>query len=148
MNLWDWTLKAYARPGVPEACLELQDQHGQNTSLLLWAVWAEAADPDLLARAAEAARRWEAVAVAPLRAVRRALKPALPPIEDARREGLREDVKAVELRAERVLMETLEAMTDDEQGGAHALAALEAASKAWGNVAPAPALAALAASLR
>jgi uncharacterized protein (TIGR02444 family) len=147
MNLWDWTLEAYARPGVPEACLELQDQHGQNTSLLLWAVWAEAADSELLARAAEAARRWEAVAVAPLRVVRRALKPHLPPIDDAGREGLREDVKAVELRAERVLMETLEAMTDG-QGGAHALAALEAASRAWGNAAPAPALAALAAALR
>jgi uncharacterized protein (TIGR02444 family) len=147
MGVWDWTLEAYARPGVPEACLALQDQHGQNTSFLLWAVWAEAADPDLLARAGEAARRWEALALAPLRAVRRALKPPLAPIENARREGLREDVKAVELRAERVLMETLETMTDG-QGGAHALAALEAASKAWGNAAPAPALAALAAALR
>jgi uncharacterized protein (TIGR02444 family) len=147
MDLWDWTLEAYARPGVPEACLALQDQHGQNTSLLLWAVWAEAADSDLLARAADAARRWEALALAPLRAVRRALKPPLPPIDDAGREGLREDVKAVELRAERVLMETLEAMTDG-QGGAHALAALEAASRGWGNAAPASALAALAAALR
>ena len=36
MSLWDWTLKAYAQGGVPEACLALQDAHGQNTSLLLW----------------------------------------------------------------------------------------------------------------
>ena len=55
MSLWDWTLRAYAQPGVPEACLDLQDRHGQNTSLLLWAVWAEAADPALLARAAAVA---------------------------------------------------------------------------------------------
>ena len=39
MSLWGWTLEAYARPGVPEACLELQDEYGQNTSYLLWAVW-------------------------------------------------------------------------------------------------------------
>jgi uncharacterized protein (TIGR02444 family) len=146
MSLWDWTLEAYGRPGVPEACLSLQDDHGQNTSLLLWAVWAEADDPDLLARAAHAAHRWEATALVPLRAVRRALKAPLPPVADHAREGLREDVKAAELRAERVLMETLEAMSRGH-GGAHALAALEAASKAWGKPAPANALAVLAAAL-
>jgi uncharacterized protein (TIGR02444 family) len=144
--LWDWTLRAYGQAGVPEACLTLQDTYGQNTSLLLWAVWAEAANPALLARAADIARRWEALALSPIRDVRRALKPAFEGIEDAAREGLREDVKAVELRAERVLMERLEAMTADH-GGAHALAALEAASRAWGKPAPNNALAALAAAL-
>jgi len=146
MALWDWTLEAYSQAGVPEACLALQDQYGQNTSLLLWAVWAEAADPALLARGADVARRWEALALVPLREVRRALKPAFDGVADSDREGLREDVKAAELRAERVLMEALEAMTNG-RGGAHALAALEAASKAWGNPAPADALAALAAAL-
>jgi uncharacterized protein (TIGR02444 family) len=146
MALWDWTLEAYAQAGVPETCLTLQDEHGQNTSLLLWAVWAEAADPALLARAAALARRWEALALVPIRDVRRALKPAFEGVDDGEREGLREDVKAVELRAERVLMEALEAMTGDH-GGAHALAALEAASAAWGKPAPANALAALAAAL-
>ncbi|HZZ30526.1 MAG TPA: TIGR02444 family protein [Phenylobacterium sp.] len=146
MSLWDWTLQAYARPGAPEACLALQDDYGQNTSLLLWAIWAEAADPAVLARAADVARRWEALALIPIRGVRRALKPAFEGVDDDERENLREDVKAVELRAERVLMETLEAMTGD-LGGAHALAALEAASAAWGTPAPPNALAALAAAL-
>jgi uncharacterized protein (TIGR02444 family) len=146
MALWDWTLEAYAQAGVPEACLALQDEYGQNTSLLLWAVWAEAADPALLAKAADVARRWEALALSPLRSVRRALKPAFDGVADADREGLRDDVKAAELRAERVLMEALEAMSG-AQGGAHALAALEAASKAWGRPAPADALAVLAAAL-
>jgi uncharacterized protein (TIGR02444 family) len=146
MALWDWTLRAYGQAGVSEACLTLQDAHGQNTSLLLWAVWAEAADPALLAKAADVARRWEATAIAPIREVRRALKPAFPGVEDSEREALREDVKSVELRAERVLMETLEAMTGGH-GGAHALAALQAASNAWGRPAPDEALAALAAAL-
>jgi uncharacterized protein (TIGR02444 family) len=145
-RLWEWTLEAYAQAGVPEACLALQDQHGQNTSFLLWAVWAEAADPDLLARAADMARRWDSLALAPLRAVRRALKPPFDGVAADPREGLREDVKAAELRAERVLMEALEAMTQD-QGGAHALDALRAAVRAWGTPAPDAALAALAAAL-
>jgi uncharacterized protein (TIGR02444 family) len=146
MGLWDETLEAYGRPGVPEACLMLQDAFGQNTSLLLWAVWAETADPRVLSEAADVARRWEAMTLAPIRAVRRALKPAFPGVADTAREDLREGVKAVELRAERVLMETLEALTPG-RGGAHALAALEAASAAWGKPAPADALAALAAAL-
>ncbi len=146
MSLWEWTLEAYGQPGVAEACLDLQDAHGQNTPLLLWAVWAEAGDADLLARAADVARRWDATALTPMRAVRRALKAPMPPIRDDAREALREDVKAAELRAERVLMETLESMGGG-QGGAHALAALLAASKAWGRSAPDVALAALAAAL-
>jgi len=146
MSLWDWTLKAYAQTGAPEACLTLQDEFGQNTSFLLWAVWAEAADPALLARAADLSHRWEALALAPIRNVRRALKPGFDGVDDGERERLRDDVKAVELRTERVLMEALEAMTGDH-GGAHALAALEAASAAWGTPAPANALAALAAAL-
>ena len=146
MSLWDWTLRAYGQDGVPEACLRLQDEFGQNTSLLLWAVWAETADAPLLARAADIARRWETLALTPLRTVRRALKPAFEGVEDGPRENLREDVKAVELRAERLLMESLESLGENG-GGAHALAALEAASKAWGKPAPDEALAALAAAL-
>lgn len=147
MAIWDWALQAYARPGAPEQCLRLQDAFGQNTAYLLWAVWAEVKDPALLARAAEAAKRWERTALVPLREVRRALKPACPPVEDAAREALREDVKATELRAERVLLETLAALSGPEKHGAHALEALQAASAAWKTTAPAAELAALAAAL-
>jgi uncharacterized protein (TIGR02444 family) len=146
MGLWDWTLEAYGQPGVPEACLTLQDDHGQMTSFLLWAVWAETADAALLARAADIARRWDALALTPTRDVRRALKATFAGVPDGAREGLREDVKAAELRAERVLMEALEAITP-RQGGAPALAALKAASAAWGTAAPDQALAQLAAAL-
>ncbi|MDE2486651.1 MAG: TIGR02444 family protein [Alphaproteobacteria bacterium] len=145
--IWAWTLAAYARPGVPQACLRLQDEFGQNTDLLLWAVWAETTDPELLARGAAVARHWEAVALVPLREVRRALKAPAPPVADADREGLREDVKAAELRAERVLLEALASLSGNERGGAAALAALQAASSAWTTRAPDEALAVLAAAL-
>lgn len=146
MAIWEWALEAYARPGVPEACLTLQDQHGQNTSLLLWAVYSETSDPELLKRAAEAARDWDRTALVPLRDVRRALKAPLPPFGDHPRMAFREEVKALELAAERLLLETLHHMAP-HRSGAHALDALGAASKAWGRPAPADALAALAAAL-
>lgn len=136
MSLWDWTLAAYARPGVPEACLELQDRFGRNTSFLLWAAWAggegRAPDPAALAEAASLARAWEAEVLGPLREVRRGLKPSRPPVDDGAREGLREDVKAAELRAERVLMETLEALTP-RRGSAGLAKALAGAAEAWGG---------------
>jgi uncharacterized protein (TIGR02444 family) len=146
MAIWEWVLEAYGRPGVPEACLTLQDQYGQNTSLLLWAVHAEVKDPATLRRAVEATKAWDRTALVPLREVRRALKPSLPPFDDHARESLREEVKGLELASERLLMETLSKLAG-KRGGAHALEALESASKAWGEPAPAGALAALAAAL-
>lgn len=146
MSIWDWALEAYARPGVPDACLRLQDEHGQNTSLLLWAVRAEVRDAAVLARAAEAARAWDRTALIPLRDVRRGLKPPLPPFDDGARLELRQQVKGLELAAERLLLETLDRLSKG-RGGAPALEALTAASKAWGRPAPAHALAELAVAL-
>jgi uncharacterized protein (TIGR02444 family) len=148
MGLWDWMLAAYARPGIPETCLTLQDEFGQNTAVLLWAAWARPADAGVLERATRTAQAWDETTLHPLRAVRRALKSPAPPVADAAREGLREDVKAAELRAERVLAETLEALggTPKSDRGS-ALAAMTAVVKAWGRPAPVDALAALAAGL-
>jgi uncharacterized protein (TIGR02444 family) len=147
MSLWDWTLKAYGEPGVPEATLRLQDEYGQNTSFLLWAVWAEGPDAAALAEAAKVAKAWDAAVLKPVRDIRRGLKAPFPPVDDGAREGLREDVKAAELRAERVLMETLESLSGNAGGGRPALEALKAASAAWGRPAPDDALAALAQAL-
>ena len=147
MSLWAWALEAYGQPGVPEATLALQDSHGQNTSFLLWAVWAEGPDAEALARAVALTQAWDATALCPIREVRRALKQGLPPVDDGAREGLREDIKAAELRAERVLMETLEGLAGGASGGHGALASLRAASAAWGKPVSDDALAMLARAL-
>lgn len=147
MSLWDWTLEAYSQAGAADACLALQDEHQQNTSFLLWAVWAEGPDQATLDAAAAAGRRWDDEVLKPIRAVRRTLKAPFPQVGEGAREGLREDVKAAELRAERVLMETFEAMTGRHRGGRPALEALRAASRAWGKPAPDDALARLASAL-
>lgn len=146
MTIWAWALKAYERPGVPAATLTLQDDYGQNTSYLLWAVYAGATDRPLLEQAAATARAWDQAALGPLRQARRALKAPLPPVDDRARQAFREDVKALELAAERLLMETLAGLAgpSDSVG---TLETLDAAASVWGQTPPAHLLADLALAL-
>ena len=114
MRLWDWAVAAYGADGVADACLELQDAAGQNVPLLLWAAWCAAEgrtpDEDALEAAGDTARAWQETAIAPLRAVRRALKPRAPDLDDEAREAVRAQVKAIEQEAERRLLIALEAL--------------------------------------
>lgn len=140
-GLWDWSVRAYARPGVAEACLDLQDSYGQNVPFLLFAAWSGCAEPQVLTAATRIAEAWEEIAVAPLRAARRALKPSQPPIDDAARLALREAVKAAELQAERALLEALEPLAPAGPTGGMGRA-LQVAAAVWR--APTPPAAALA----
>ncbi len=149
MSLWDWALQAYARPGVADDCLDLQDRHGQSVPYLLWAAWAALHGRPLteaaLAAGADLARTWEDIAVGPLRRVRRQLKA---PIGGIAAQALREQVKAAELAAEHALMQALEAMTPAVGGPAHPLAtALIEAAATWAPGPPSRALSDLAVKL-
>ncbi|WGM30869.1 TIGR02444 family protein [Brevundimonas sp. NIBR11] len=146
---WDWALKAYAAPGVQEACLQLQDRTGQNVPLLLWAAWTAATgrplDEDAIEGACDTARAWDAAAVEPLRAVRRTLKATNPDMDGTAREALRDQVKAVELAAERHLMAGLEALAPASSGSPSPyIEALVAVARLWTRVVPRPALTTLA----
>ena len=131
MGLWNWAVDTYGRSGVTEAALALQDDHGQNVPLLLWAAFARTTDPEALGAAAALARTWETTAIRPLRGARRALKAPLPPTPDAAREALRAQVKATELAAERCLLEALETIDPGRAPLASLSDALEAAGRAW-----------------
>ena len=148
-GFWDWALKAYAAPGVSDACLQLQDGTGQNVPLLLWAAWTAATgrllDEDSIEGGCDCARAWDAAAVSPLRALRRSLKGTNPDMDNAARESLREAVKAVELAAERHLMDGLEALAPPPTTGPRpAIDALVAVARVWARVVPRPALITLA----
>ncbi len=107
IDFWDWAVAAYARPGVAELCLDLQDAHGQNVPLLLWAIWAGQDGRRIdAAQAVATARAWQEV-ISPLRDVRRRLKTTVTEGDDAQRLAVREQVKAVELSAEKALMTLL-----------------------------------------
>ncbi len=152
MSFWTWALEAYARPGTAEACLDLQDTHHQSVPLLLWAAWAAQVGRPLgfgdLMDGSSLAARWDEAAVAPLRAARRALKASAQGIADDLREGLRGEVKALELKAEQMLMTRLEEMTPPASGAPLDLEdALTEAAQAWAFIAPRAPLARLAQTL-
>lgn len=141
MSLRDWSLTIWAADGVAEACLELQDSAGQNIPLLLWAAWCAAEgrvpDEDALEAAGDTARAWQETAIAPLRAVRRALKSRAPDLDDADREAVREQVKAVELEAELRLLAALEALAPAPAGPSRPpLDAMVAAARVWSPMTP------------
>ena len=146
--LWDWAVAAYARPGVADACLELQDAHGQNVPLLLFAAWtaAEGLHADL-DRAAALARTWETTAGANLRAARRNLKPPLDGFDSDAQGRLRAAVKAAELDGERLLLAALERLADQTAPPSPVLAALQTAAEAHGAALPQAVLVRLAAAL-
>jgi len=153
MKLWDWAVAAYGAPGVADACLALQDSHEQNVPLLLWAGWTARTgwrpDAEDIEGACDIARAWDEAAVAPLRAVRRTLKGPHPDMDEAAREAVRTQVKAVELEAERRLLEALEALAPASPGAAArpALDAMVDVARIWSRVTPRPALTRLAQAL-
>jgi uncharacterized protein (TIGR02444 family) len=101
---WEFSLATYARPGVAEACLDLQDRRGLDVNLLLFCLWAGHCGHRLstgeLAALEAAAAPWRDSVVRPLRGVRRWLKqPA--DAGDAAAAALRREVQRLELAAER-----------------------------------------------
>ena len=96
---WEYSLSAYAAHGVADACLSAQDDCGVDVNLLLYAAWlsrnGQLLTEEHLTGLEAAVADWRARAVEPLRRLRRDLK-TLPGAED-----LREQVKALELSAER-----------------------------------------------
>ena len=103
--LWPFSLRIYAVPGVADACLALQEACGLDVNLLLWCGWRAAmgggaGDAAELCVAMGRSARWQTEIVGPLRSVRRALKPRA--VEDADAAVLRDEVKRLELDAERL----------------------------------------------
>ncbi len=141
MKAWTFALRAYADESVRAAALELQDRHGHCISLLLWSLWAaaegRAVDDELRERAVTAARRLEFDVLRPSRRARAFLRTAIPPFDDSRRDAARRAIGASEIAVERLLIETLEAMTPPRRGAPRApAAALRDLARAWGRPAP------------
>ena len=152
MLLWDWAVAAYAAPDVSDACLALQDHHEQNVPLLLWSAWVAQTgrrpDEETIEAACDTARAWDSVVVAPLRAVRRTLKAPVPDIDDGPRESVRNRIKALELEAEKHLLEALEALAPPASAAPRpAIDGLAATTRVWSRITPRPALIRLADAL-
>jgi len=144
-NLWEWAVAAYARPGVAEACLDLQDSENQNVPLLLWAAWRPHADEAMARQAAGVAHAWADAVIVPLRQVRRRMKTAVSEGDDRLRLSLREKVKGLELAAEKALLDILGGIHGN--GVAPIVDSLRITATVWGAVPPPEKLARLAQAL-
>ena len=118
-DLWEFSLKLYAEPGIAASCLSLQNQHGFDVNLVLFCIWygcrhGELTD-DLLRTALEISDRWREAVVRPLRSLRTELKRDL--TESAYSSSseifaLRERIKTAELDAERIQQQELEKLIE------------------------------------
>lgn len=124
---WRFSLAFYARPGIPDALIALQDRAGFDVNLMLFALWRGAVHGQRLqaselraAAAAVAPLRREVVG--PLRDLRRRLKT----VGDAGIWALRRRVLGLELAAERAAQSRLAALLAAAQSEADRCAAAEA----------------------
>ncbi|CDF94953.1 MULTISPECIES: TIGR02444 family protein [unclassified Pseudomonas] len=113
-DLWNFSLDLYARPGVEQSCLALQEA-GASVCLLLCGLWLEqrgvACDEQRLQQLQRLAEPWDKQVVQPLRTLRTQWKADA--VQDPDLTHLREQVKKLELEAERCLLERLEAVAAD-----------------------------------
>jgi uncharacterized protein (TIGR02444 family) len=131
-SLWAFAVDLYAAPGVAEACLALQDRHGCDVNVLLFAAWMGAVHrgaitPAEMAEAVANVQGWHAEIVRPLRSVRRRLKSGPPPAPEESSESLRARIKGIEIEAERIELAALErlAATGQTRGPGDGGASLE-----------------------
>ncbi len=110
-RLWSFSSRLYARPGVEDAALTLQDEHGLDVNMLLLCCFLGAhgvrANRETVAALDQHARAWQAVTVEPLRQLRRRLKRDVGAVTAEAADPLRQQVKALELEAEKLQQETL-----------------------------------------
>ncbi|MDN4495748.1 TIGR02444 family protein [Pseudomonas mosselii] len=113
-DLWNHALALYARPGVEAASLALQELGG-DVCLLLCGTWLQArgvaADEQRTTALKALAGPWQRDVVTPLRTLRRQWREQA--LADPRLSVMREQVKELELQAERTLLERLEALAHE-----------------------------------
>lgn len=113
-DLWRFAQDLYQQPGVEAACLRLQDD-GADVCLLLCAAWLETrqvtCSNDRALTLLNLAHPWQQQVVVPLRNLRQSWRQAAQ--SDQALAALREQVKKLELGAEREQLQRLAACTQE-----------------------------------
>lgn len=115
-DLWRFAKEFYQRPGVEATCLQLQAQ-GADVCLLLCAAWlgrrGVACSPVRAERLRAAAEPWQREVLSVLRQIRQDWRAAA--CQDSERAALREQLKRLELEAERLQLQRLASFSTDWQ---------------------------------
>jgi uncharacterized protein (TIGR02444 family) len=104
---WNYSLGIYAKPGVADACIALQDDFGLDVNILLACLWFSAQGPgrlesDQIRECVGRTRDWQDKVVKLLRAARRYSKVRPAGLPESLRDEFRPRLQAVELDAEHV----------------------------------------------
>ncbi len=103
--LWTWAVASYQQYTVAEALLALQDDYGADINILLCCCWLASQGQQLSEQQArhliKCCASWQGECIKPLRQVRRYLK------KHPEHETFRQQIKALELEAERVQLDML-----------------------------------------
>lgn len=109
---WDFSLLHYAKPGVPEVCLVLQDEYQLSVNMLLFGLWladnSKALDMEPVERSTELKDCRQRVLL-PLRTARYGMKQTG---LNATQAALYQDLKQAELKVERIEHDLLYAMAN------------------------------------
>jgi len=101
---WDFALRLYRAPGIAPACLDLQERHGVDVTLMLFCLWhgtvSDAPLGEHLPAVAAAALEWHRATVLPMRAARRWLKQGAEVLEQPSATALYKTVLAAEIDCE------------------------------------------------
>lgn len=137
---WDFSVRTYRTPGVPDACLSLQNERGADVNLLLFCCWVGATrgvfEDRLFEVALDFSMGWANRVVRGLREVRTWMKQEGcldERVPAAACMSLRERIKACEFEAEKMQQEVLESFS---------------AGKPVSSLQPAAQIASIAANLR
>jgi len=129
-GFWDFSLQRYGEAGVADACLSLQDDYGLDVNMVLLCVWYGNCHGrftrDQLHQLTDFAGTWAVHVVEPLRHARRWLKTRLAGQADVQGqvqeaadpqavEQLRNRIKGLELEAEHLQQNQLQALLGDIQ---------------------------------
>lgn len=116
-NFWDFSVRTYRVTGVADACLSLQNEHGVDVNMLLFCAWVGSVigefDGELFNQANEFSGRWAENVVVPLREARTWMKHQgcdAEPMSTEECMALREKIKSVEFRSEKLQQQVLESL--------------------------------------
>lgn len=130
--LWHFSLRFYAQPGIATACLALQNDCDADVNLLLCALWLGSirrmVSIDQLQTLDQGVARWRCAAVRPLRAIRSALRHEKPLADQAGIDRLRDQIKALELQAEKLQQFELARLVQALEAAPGAVPAIDASA--------------------
>ena len=117
-QFWTFALSVYGREAAREAFLRLQDRDGADVPMLLWCLWCGATrrgvSASVMQQAVMFSEAWRAAVVGPLRSLRRGLKSGANGVSLDSSEKARQAIASTEQAVERMQMDALAGMPQDE----------------------------------